>query len=86
MNVAKSVDALCRDYRSWVEAPSLAPPRFLIMADEQTGDGREGFIDAREVFHSRRSAFKHAQAGGQLRRREGPAAYAGDELFSEDLY
>jgi hypothetical protein len=54
--------------------------------DGQTGDGKEGFIDSREVFHSRRSAFKHAKAGGQIRRREGPAEYAGDELFSEDLY
>lgn len=49
-------------------------------------DPEEGFIDSREVFHSRRSAYRHAKASGQLLPREGVKQYAGEELFSEDLY
>lgn len=49
-------------------------------------DPVQGFIDSNEVFHSRNAAFKHATANGQVKRKEGPREYAGNTLFSEDLY
>ncbi len=44
----------------------------------------QGFVDNRGQFHDRRSAFKIAQAAGQIVKKTGCVEI--EELYSEDLY
>jgi hypothetical protein len=47
----------------------------------------QGFLTDAGAFLDRRSAMQHVKECGQpMQRRVGPGYYAGDELYSEDLW
>jgi hypothetical protein len=49
------------------------------------GPDIQGFLDDQGNFLTRRQAFIHATASGQIKARQ-PGEYNSDELYSEDLW
>lgn len=50
------------------------------------GPDVQGFLNSAGNFMSRRGALQLAKDNGQLKRKNGPENYQGDELYSEDLW